>query len=143
MRQYDHERTDCHISWDSFHHRNHAPNLSLPLWGPITVAEPRSQTPVQPNLLSVGALLELIMAAAIVAIAVLMHRILHSQIESLAVGYVASRIVVGVIFVVVAVLTLQLVLSLSAAFTSAGAPIPNDSSHRAGLRQSAHLLSLP
>lgn len=89
-----------------------APIASLPLVGPIL--GPDGLRYAAENSVQVGAaaLLELIMAVAIVAIAVLMYPILRTQSERAAVGYVGARVVEGVIFVVVAVTSLRLLQPL-------------------------------
>ncbi len=99
-----------------------APILTLPFLNPISAPDSLSAVARQPGLLSVGAMLELIMSAAIAAIAVMMHRILRAQSETLAIGYVGARFVEGVLFVVVAVVSLQLLQGLSNDYAVAGSP---------------------
>ena len=69
-----------------------------------------------------GALLELIMALAIVGIATTIYPVLKKCSETLASGYMGIRIIEGVIFVAVAVLGLLSLLTLSQEFVIAGSP---------------------
>ena len=71
---------------------------------------------------TVGALLELIMALAIAGIAITIYPVLKKNNETLAVGYVGIRIIEGVIFIVVAVIGLLSLLALSQEFVEVGAP---------------------
>ena len=71
---------------------------------------------------TVGALLELIMALAIAGIAITFYPVLRKNNETLAVGYVGIRIIEGVIFIVVAVIGLLSLLALSQEFVEVGAP---------------------
>ncbi len=68
-----------------------------------------------------GMFLELINAAAVVGIAVLMFPILKKQNEALALGYVASRIIESVILVVGGI-CLLLLITLSQEYVKAGGP---------------------
>ena len=69
-----------------------------------------------------GALLELTMALAIVGIAIMLHPVLKRFSETLALGYVAARLVEGVIFVVVGVVALLSLLTVGREFAEAGSP---------------------
>ena len=62
---------------------------------------------------TVGALLELIMALSIAGIAITIYPILRRNNETLAIGYVGIRIIEGVVFIVVAVIGLLSLISLS------------------------------
>lgn len=97
-----------------------APIVSLPLVGPILGPDSLAYAVEHPAHLGAAALLELIMATAIVGIAVLMHPILKAQSERIAMGYIGARVVEGVIFVVVAVLSLRLLPPLGRQLLGAG-----------------------
>jgi hypothetical protein len=73
------------------------------------------------NLIRTGALFELIMAVAVVGIAVAVYPILRKSSGSIAVGYVAARLVEGVILII-STLSLLLLLTLSQEFVDAGTP---------------------
>ncbi len=68
-----------------------------------------------------AALLMLIYVVAAVGIAIMMYPILKKHSEALALGYVAARIIEGVLFIVY-VVSLLLLLTLSQEFVKAGAP---------------------
>jgi hypothetical protein len=69
----------------------------------------------------IGALSFFILAVALVGIAIVMYPILKKQNEALALGYVAARIVEGVLFIV-AILAILTLRTLSQEFVKAGAP---------------------
>ena len=71
---------------------------------------------------TIGALLESIMAVACVGIAIAIFPVLKKKNEALALGYVGARIIEGVIYIVVAVIGRLLLLTLSQEFVKAGAP---------------------
>ncbi|GAG71400.1 unnamed protein product [marine sediment metagenome] len=73
------------------------------------------------NRVVVGALLELIMAAAVVAIPFVMFPIFKKHNEPIALGYVGARIIEGVGYIVAVIILLSLT-TLSQAFVKAGAP---------------------
>lgn len=99
-----------------------APLASLPFLGSLSAPDPMPQVAARANLVSLGCLLELIMACAIPAIAILIYPILKRHSETLALGYAAVRIVEGVLFLVFAVVGLQLLLALSRGHAPADAP---------------------
>ena len=80
----------------------------------ITVSANQSQV-------IIGVLLELINCIAVVGIAVAMFPIFRQQNEALALGYVALRIIEGVILIA-AVISPLLLIRLSLEYLSAGAP---------------------
>lgn len=96
-----------------------APIVSLPFVGPILGPDSLAYAAEHPSQLGTGALLELIMAGTIVGIAVLMHPVLRAHSEGIAMGYVATRVIEGVIFIVGAAITLLLLQPLSLQFLSA------------------------
>ncbi len=71
--------------------------------------------------LTMGAFFQLLMAVAYVGVAVLLFPVLRAHDESLALGFVGSRIVAGA-FLVAGAVALLLLLRLSQGFVSAGAP---------------------
>jgi hypothetical protein len=72
--------------------------------------------------ITAGALLEFIMCFAIAGIAIGLYPVLKRRHESLALGYVGIRIVEGVLFMVLAVTSLGLLVTLSEEFVNAGSP---------------------
>lgn len=97
-----------------------APIVSLPLVGPILGSNSLIYAAEHPVHLGAAALLELVMATAIVGIAVLMHPILKMQSERIAMGYIGARVIEGAIFVMVAVLSLRLLQPLGRQVLGAG-----------------------
>ena len=87
---------------------------------------------------TVGALLELIMALAIAGIAITIYPVLRKNNETLAVGYVGIRIIEGVIFIVVAVIGLLSLLALSQEFVEVGSPSGSYFQTMGALLLSAH-----
>jgi hypothetical protein len=69
----------------------------------------------------IGVLFFYIMAVAVVGIAIVIYPILKKHNEALALGYVAARIVEGVLFLV-AILAILTLWTLSQEFVKAGAP---------------------
>ena len=69
----------------------------------------------------IGVLSFFVLAVALAGIALVMYPILRKQNEALALGYVAARIVEGVLFIV-AVLAILTLWTLSQKFVEAGAP---------------------
>ena len=90
--------------------------------GPILSA-PNFLTNVSANSTQVimAVLLELICAAAVVGITVMMFPIFKKHNEALALGYVGARIIEGVLYIV-AVISLLSLLTLSQEYVKAGAP---------------------
>ncbi len=103
-----------------------APLLSLVFYGPITDApDDLANVSANENQVKIVVVLQLIRAAAIIGIPIMMFPILKKHNESLALGYVGARIIESFVFVggVIGLLTL---LTLSQEFVKAGAP---DASH--------------
>lgn len=73
------------------------------------------------NSVATGALLVLVMAAAVIAISIVLYPVLRRFSERLAMGYVVARTIEGVTFVVSTLGALAL-LTLSRKFVTAGAP---------------------
>jgi hypothetical protein len=69
----------------------------------------------------IGVLSFFVLAVALAGIAIVMYPILRKQNEALALGYVAARIVEGVLFIV-AVLAILTLWTLSQKYVEAGAP---------------------
>jgi hypothetical protein len=76
---------------------------------------------VNENQVIIGALSFFILAVALAGIAIVIYPILRKQNEALALGYVAARIVEGVLFIV-AILAILTLWTLSQEFVKAGAP---------------------
>jgi hypothetical protein len=89
----------------------------------ISVNDPDYLTAVSTNenQIILGALLELISAAAIVGIPIAMFPILKRHSEGLALGYVGARIIEGLTIFLNTIILLA-ILSLSREFVNAGAP---------------------
>jgi hypothetical protein len=68
-----------------------------------------------------GAFFELIMAVAVAGIAIAVYPVLKKHNVSIAIGYVAARVVEGVIFII-GVISVFTLLTLSREFVAAGAP---------------------
>lgn len=105
-----------------------APVVSLPFFSPMNTPGFLVDIAARGNLVVIGALLEVVMAFAIAAIAIVIHPVLKRYNETLAFGYAASRLAEAVLFLAVAVISLLLLLTLSRNFAAAGAP--DDSSYR-------------
>jgi len=67
-------------------------------------------------------MLELIMAIAIAGIAILLYPILKEYDPVLSIGYLTVRIIEATIFIVIAVLSLLLLITLSREFVEIGSP---------------------
>ncbi|MFC1878769.1 DUF4386 domain-containing protein [Chloroflexota bacterium] len=96
--------------------------LSVVLLGPV-LADPDYLNifPVNGNKVILGALLDLIGAAAFVALAVVIFPILKKHNESIALGYVVARVIEAVPFII-ANTSLIALLTLSQEYLQAGAP---------------------
>jgi hypothetical protein len=79
------------------------------------------QASSEENLVATGALLVLVMAAAVVAISIVLYPVLRRFSERLAMGYIVARTVEGVTFVVSTLGALAL-LTLSRGSVAAGTP---------------------
>lgn len=73
------------------------------------------------NRMRTGALFELIMAVAVVAIAVTVYPVLKKHNASIAIGYVGARLVEGVLLII-GTLSLLTLLTMSQEFVEAGTP---------------------
>jgi hypothetical protein len=79
------------------------------------------QASSEENLVATGALLVLVMAAAVIAISIVLYPVLRRFSERLAMGYVVARTIEGVTFVVSTLGALALV-TLGREFVAAGLP---------------------
>jgi len=98
--------------------------LSLPFLQPINTSNYLVDVSANGNLVTAGALLSFIAAAASASIAISMYPILRRYNEGLALGAVGFRLIEGV-FYVVSVVGLLSLLTLSQEFVKAGAPDPS------------------
>jgi hypothetical protein len=103
-----------------------APMLSIPFIGLINAPDYLANVAANATRVTTGALLELIMALAIAGIAISIYPVLKKHNQALAIGYFGARITEGVLFIVVAVISLPSLLTLSQEFVKAGTP---DASH--------------
>jgi hypothetical protein len=98
------------------------PIVSILFTGSIYEADYLTAVSANENQVLIGALLWLVMTAAIVSIPILMFPILKKENESLALGYVGARIFEG-FFVAFNIICLLSLLSLSRQFVSTAAPV--------------------
>jgi hypothetical protein len=96
--------------------------LSAVLEHPATAADYLTQASSNANRVATGALMVLVMTAAVIAISIVIYPILRRFSERLALGYVVARTIEAVSFVIstIGVLTL---LELSRQFVNAGNPV--------------------
>lgn len=99
-----------------------APMLSYPFLQHLQAPDFLAEIPAHITPITTGAILELIMALAIVGIATTIYPILRRQNEYLALGYVGARIIESVVFIVVAVMSLLSLITVSHEFANAGFP---------------------
>jgi hypothetical protein len=98
-----------------------APLLSFPFTRHIDAPDYLINVSANATQVTIGALLELIMAVACVGIAIWLYPVLKKHNEALALGSVGFRIIEGVFYIVGVVGLLSLV-TLSREFVKAGAP---------------------
>ena len=98
-----------------------APLLSFPFTRHIDAPDYLISVSANATQVTIGALLELIMAVACVGIAIWLYPVLKKHNEALALGSVGFRIIEGVFYIVGVVGLLSLV-TLSREFVKAGAP---------------------
>jgi len=98
-----------------------APLLSFPFSGFVDDPDDLIKVAENENLVIIGALLELIMAFAIIGTAIMIYPILKKHNEALALGYAGARIIEGILFIAGVIGLLSLV-TLSQEFVKAGAP---------------------
>jgi len=99
-----------------------APILSFQFLQHITASDYLISVAANATQVTMGALLEFIMALAIAGIAIAMYPILQKYSETLAIGYLGARLMEAVIFIVIAVLGVLSVVTLSREFVRAGSP---------------------
>ena len=95
--------------------------LSTPFLAPVNASNYLTAVSAQGNMVTTGALLAFIAAAASAGIAISLYPVLRKYNEGLALGAVGFRLVEAV-FYIVGVVGLLLLLSLSREFVQAGAP---------------------
>jgi hypothetical protein len=78
------------------------------------------------NRVATGLLLDLVMAVAIVAIAVVLYPILRRSSQRLALGFFAARTIEGVVYLIGIALSLLILVTISQEFVSANAPAAAD-----------------
>lgn len=99
-----------------------APILSGPFINSINAPDYLANVSTNTTGMITGALLEFIMCIAIAGTAIGLYPVLKKHNESLALGYVGIRIVEGILFLIVAVTSLILLVTLSQEFVDAGTP---------------------
>lgn len=88
----------------------------------IDVSDYLTQISAHAGQVASGAFFQFLMTAAYVGMAITLYPILKKHNESLALGYIGSRLVAAA-FIVIGVILLFLLLSLSQEFIQAGAPV--------------------
>jgi hypothetical protein len=100
-----------------------APIMSGPFISSISSPDYLTNVSGNATPVTIGVLLELIMCVAITGTAIGLYPVLKKHNEALALGYVGIRIAEGVLFLVVAITSLALLLTLSQDFVNAGTPV--------------------
>ena len=95
--------------------------LSTPFLAPVNASNYLTAVSAQGNMVTAGALLAFIAAAASAGIAISLYPVLRKYNEGLALGAVGFRLIEAV-FYIVGVIGLLLLLTLSREFVQAGAP---------------------
>ena len=115
-----------------------APIMSFPFLQHLQAPDYLTDISANATDVTIGVLLELIMALAIAGIAITIYPVLRTHNETLALGYVAARLMESVIFVVVAVIVLLSLLTLSREFVDAGSPDGSSFETLGGILRTAH-----
>ena len=97
------------------------PLLSFPFTRHIDAPDYLINVSANATQVIIGALFELIMAVAVAGIAITIYPVLKKHNAALALGYVGTRILEGVLFIV-SVISLLLLVTLSQEFVKAGNP---------------------
>jgi hypothetical protein len=115
-----------------------APLLSSPFITLIQTPNYLSNVSANSVQMITGILLEFIMCIAIAGTAIWLYPVLKKRNESLALGYVGIRIIESIVFMIVAITSLVLLLTLSQEFVRAGAPVASYFQSQGTLLVEAH-----
>jgi hypothetical protein len=115
------DRTTARVVGGLFIAATVAGALSFPFLQPVTADDYLARASLEPDRVGIGALLVLLMIAAIIAIPIVIYPVLKRGSERLALGYVVTRTIEGVA-IGVSMIGIGGLLMLSRDFVDAGSP---------------------